>query len=189
MASKPSFYWDACMFYEVLGDEPVTPEKKAAIQEILEDNQAKKNLIVCSVLTHLEVIPSKIEQKKPGAETQYLGIFDGERFVDIEISRNILMRAREIREYYYRPADPEGGKPAKIMDAADAAHLATATIYNVEEFHTRDDDEKGFKVPLLSLYKWSGVDKICNKYPLKIVSPEHIQKVLPLDESQKKVGG
>ncbi|WP_162130868.1 hypothetical protein, partial [Bradyrhizobium yuanmingense] len=135
------------MFYEVLGDEPVTPEKKAAIQEILGDNQAKKNLIVCSVLTHLEVIPSKIEAKKPGAETQYLGIFDGEHFVDIEISRNILMRAREIREYYYRPADPATGKPAKVMDAADAAHLATATIYNVDEFHTRDDDDRDSRFP------------------------------------------
>lgn len=29
MASRPTYYWDACLFYEVLGDEIVTPQKKA----------------------------------------------------------------------------------------------------------------------------------------------------------------
>jgi hypothetical protein len=176
------------MFYEVLGDEPVSLEKKTAIQEILEDNKTGKNVIVSSVLTHLEVIPSKMEAKKPGAESQYLGIFDGKRFVDIELSRNILMRAREIREYYYRPGDGATGTSAKVMDTADAVHLATATIYKAAQFHTRDDDDKGFKIPLVSLYTWSGVDKVCAKYALQIVSPEHKQKALPFDESSKKNG-
>lgn len=29
MAEKTKLYWDACMFYEVLGNEPVTSQKKA----------------------------------------------------------------------------------------------------------------------------------------------------------------
>lgn len=86
------------------------------------------------------------------------------------------MRAREIREFYYR--DDAAGK--KIMDAGDAVHLATATIYGAPEFHTRDDDGRGSKIPLVSLYKWSGIDKLCGKYPLQIISPEHDQKVLNL---------
>jgi len=167
------------LFYEVLGDEPVTPEKKAAIEEILRDNKDEKSIIITSVISHIEIIPSKIEQKKPGAEGQYLALFDGKRFLDIEINRNILMRAREIREFYYRPAGT--GTAPKIMDAADAVHLATASIYEVDEFQTRDDDSKGTKIPLVSLYKWSGSDKLCAKYELKIVSPEHDQKALALD--------
>lgn len=173
------------MFYEVLGDEPVSPERKGAIQEILEANKAGDNLIFTSVITHLEVIPSKIEAKKPGAENQYLGTFDGKRFVDQEIGRNILLRAREIREFYYRPPD-ETGKGVKVMDAADAVHLATAIIYQAHEFHTRDNDDHGTKIPLVSLYKWSGVDKVCDKYPLQIVSPEHKQKAFPFDQSEKE---
>lgn len=169
------------MFYEVLGDEPVTSEKKEAIQEILEKNKKYENLIITSVVTHLEVLPSKLEQKQIESERKYKAMFDGKRFLDYEVTRNILIRAREIREFYYRPAKP--GASAKIMDAADAVHLATATIYNVTEFHTRDDDSKGAKIPLVSLYQWSGVDKVCGKYSLKIVSPEHDQKVLNLGKA------
>jgi len=178
MASNLIYYWDACLFYEVLGDEPVALEKKEAINEVLQDNKDGKNVIFTSVLTHLEVLPSKLEQKKAGAESQYLSLFDGKKFLDVEINRNILMRAREIREFYYRPAVE--GASAKIMDAADAVHLATASVFRVEAFHTRDDDEKGTKIPLVSLYKWSGQDKLCGKYELKIVSPEHAQKALDL---------
>lgn len=178
MASSRTYYWDACLFYEVLGDEPVGLEKKAAIDEFLQDNKDEKNVVITSVLTHLEVIPTKLDGKKVGAERQYLGLFDGKKFLDVEISRNILMRAREIRDFYYRPATE--GTSAKVMDAADAVHLATATIYEVEAFHTRDNDEKGSKIPLVSLYKWSGHDKLCGKYSLDIVSPEHDQKTLDL---------
>jgi predicted nucleic acid-binding protein len=172
------------MFYEVLGDEPVTPQRRAAVQQILEANKAGENVIVTSVITHLEVIPAKLEAKKPGAAQQYLGMFDAKRFVEIEINRNILLRAGEIREFYFRAADPANGKSQKVMDTADAIHLATATIYSAGEFNTRDDDQKASKIPLVSLYSWSGVNKVCGKYPLNIVSPEAAQGVLDL-ETQK----
>jgi predicted nucleic acid-binding protein len=171
------------MFYEVLGDEPVSPEKKAAIQELLQANKEGKNLILTSVITHLEVVPKKLEAKKPGALGKYLSLFDGKKFLDVEISRNILMRAREIRDYYYRPADTKAKICAKVMDSADAVHLATASIFGANEFNTRDDDSKGSKIPLVSLYQWSGAsdNKLCGKYSLVITSPEHAQKVFDLD--------
>ena len=59
-----------------------------------------------------------------------------------------------------------------MMDLGDCLHLATATLNGVDEFHTRDKDKKGGKVPLLKLYEVSGTPKICGKYDLKIVSPE-----------------
>ena len=180
MPSKPNYYWDACLFYEVLGDEPVSPQKRAAIEEILGENKRTENVIFTSVVTHLEVLPRKLSAKDADDEADYLALFDGKRFVEQEISRNILMRAREIRDFYYRPADANG-LGAKMMDAADAVHLATASIYSADEFHTRDDDTKGSKVPLVSLYSWSGVDKLCGKYPLKIVSPENAQGILSLE--------
>lgn len=178
MTSKPAHYWDACLFYEVLGDEPVAPEKKIAIQEILEANKNGENIIATSIITHLEVIPAKLNAKQADGERRYRAMFDGEHFIDYEINRNILMRAREIKSFYFRPATL--GQSQKIMDSADAVHLATATIYGVTEFHTRDDDSQGSKIPLVSLYKWSGVDSICGKYPLLIKSPEHDQKVMNL---------
>jgi len=174
MASNPKYYWDACLFYEVLGDEPVAIEKKEAINDILIDNKNGKNLIITSIIKNIEIIPTKIDQKNKELSASIWRSFDGKRFLDIEINRNILMRAREIREFYYGP--PTNNSPPKIMDAADAIHLATASIYDVDAFHTRDDDSKGIKIPLVSLYKWSGIDKLCGKYNLNIVSPEHTKR-------------
>ena len=167
------------MFYEVLGDEPVSAEKKAAIQEILVSNKAKKNIICTSVITHLEVIPQKLTQKDADDEKDYLSLFDHEHFLDIEISANVLLLAREIRDYYFRPADA-AGSGGKMMDTADAIHLATAIINGVDEFHTRDNQTKGSKVPLVSLYEWSQKPRICEKYNLKIVSPESEQGIFDL---------
>lgn len=174
------------MFYEVLGDEIVTSEKKEAIEEVLLKNKKYENLIITSVVTHLEVLPSKLEQKHSEGERKYRSMFDGKRFLDYEITRNTLIRAREIREFYYRA--PKLDASAKIMDATDALHLATATLFNVTEFHTRDDNSKGTKIPLVSLYQWSGVDKVCGKYPLKIVSPEHDQGTLDLGKASSENG-
>lgn len=78
MADKPIIYWDACLFYEVLGNETVTAGKKAAVDEILVMNDKKENIIVTSVITHLEVLPGKLQAKGTDAE-DYLALFDGER--------------------------------------------------------------------------------------------------------------
>jgi hypothetical protein len=158
MGSDPKYYWDA---------------------------KNLQNIIITSVITHLEIIPKKLKDKGADDEKQYLSLFDGKRFIDVEIGRNILMRAREIRDYYYKPSNTAAKTQAKIMDAADAVHLATASIYGAKEFHTRDDDSKGMKIPWGSLYAWSGVDKLCGKYALSIVSPETDQKVLDLGQTKK----
>lgn len=68
-----------------------------------------------------------------------------------------------------------------MMDLGDCIHLATATINRVDEFHTRDSDRKGRKVPLLKLYEISNTPKVCGKYELKITSPEAEQGALDYD--------
>jgi predicted nucleic acid-binding protein len=180
MGSKPTYYWDACIFYEWLGKESVTAAKKDGVQEILDANDEKENLIVTSVISHLEVLPRKLDEKNASDEHDYLSLFDGEHFHEIELNANIILRAREIRDYYYSPLAAEGGY--KMMDLGDCIHLATATINGVDEFHTRDNDRKGGKVPLLKLYEMSDTPKICGKYDLTIRSPEASQGKLPYDQ-------
>lgn len=68
------------------------------------------------------------------------------------------------------------------MDLGDSLHLATASIYGVDEFHTRDKDHKKSKVPLIGLYEAYNETKLCGKYDIKIVSPESAQGVLALDK-------
>jgi predicted nucleic acid-binding protein len=173
MAPKQKFYWDSCIFYEWLGEESVASAKKDAIDEMLAENDKEENLIVTSVITHLEVLPRKLAYKGASDEADYLALFDAVHFHEIELNANIILRAREIRDYYYSPLSENGGY--KMMDLGDCIHLATASINGVDEFHTRDADRKGAKVPLLKLYDVSEVPKLCGKYDLKILSPEAAQ--------------
>lgn len=143
------------------------------MQDVLDSNEKNENLIVTLVVTHLEVLPRKLADKSASDDEDYLSLFDGVRFHEIELNANHILRAREIRDYYYSPLVADGGY--KMMDLGDCIHLAVATINGVDEFHTRDNDKKGSKVPLLELYRISGNPKLCGKYDLKIVSPESDQ--------------
>ena len=63
--AKPTFYWDACTFYEHFKtSEPVSPTKRQAIRRILLENHKEQNTIVTSSITHLEVLPEKYEQRR-----------------------------------------------------------------------------------------------------------------------------
>lgn len=172
--AKRALYWDACIFYEWLGNEPVEVFKSDGIKEILEAADKDEAIIITSVITHLEVLPSKLEDKNAADEHDYLALFDAKKFSEIELTANILLRAREIRDHYYKAPD-ETGHGGKMMDLGDCIHLATATIHKAAEFHTRDNDKKGSKIPLLKLYEMHGEDKVCGKYDLTIVSP-HAQQ-------------
>lgn len=171
---KPIYYWDSCIFFEWLNEEEsATQSQRSAISRILADNEDRKNLIITSSITHLEVLPDKLNSEDAYKEEQYFSIFDGKRFLVLEIGENVIRLAREIRNYYYRPATADDSH--KIMDLGDSIHLAAAVINGANEFHTRDNSKKGSKIPLVTLYEWSGEDKLIGKFPLTILSPEDDQ--------------
>ena len=182
--SKKKYYWDSCIFYEWLGKENIEASKKAGIKAILEENEKSENIIITSVITHLEVLPSKLEEKNASDQDDYLSNFDAEKFVEINLDTNTILLAREIRDFYYEPKTDD--TPHKMMDLGDAIHLATAVIHKADEFHTRDNDSKKSKVPLLSLYENSGNSKLCGRYELVIKSPEADQGTLDLDGVEQK---
>ncbi|HTM79777.1 type II toxin-antitoxin system VapC family toxin [Asticcacaulis sp.] len=160
------YYWDACIFYEWLKDEPVDRLMKQQVQHILRENKEKRNKICTSVIMHLEVLPKKVGRDE---EIKYMGNFSSLHFFDIELDRNILSLAREIKDYYYE--EKTETETYKIMSTGDSIQLATAIIHDATEFHTRDNKKKGGNVPLLTLCQTSPNGKICGKYSLKIVSP------------------
>lgn len=162
------------MFYEVLNKEPVSATKRERVIEILTANKQKKNIVVASVVTDIEVLPNKLDIEDAYKEESYFGLFDGEHMINIPIDSNVIRLAREIRNRYFRPV-PEGGGYCKMMDLGDSIHLATAAIQNVDEFHTRDDDDRKTKIPLISFYEWASETAICGRYALPIISPESDQ--------------
>lgn len=167
------FYWDACIFYEYLKDEPVQGTKKIAIRELLLDNEKHRNRICTSAITHLEVLPSKLADDQ---ENKYWSMFGSQYFFDIPIDRNILQLARELKSYYYRP--PAEAKAARMLSTGDAVQLSTAIIHEVAEFHTRDGNKRGGNIALLGLDAESPGGLLCGKYALKIVSPNADQDEL-----------
>lgn len=172
MADLPVYYWDACILLEHFREEPVAPTKSRAIQRLLAENKEPGNRIVTSVVTHIEVLPKKLTVKDHSNEAKYWSYYDGRHFLDIEVSRNVLNLAREIKNYYYRPHDPKTGTPHRMLGTGDAIHLATAIIYKVDELHTRDGKRNGGNVPLLGLPESSPNGKIAGQWPLKVISPE-----------------
>jgi len=166
MEALEVFYWDACLFYEHLKGEPVSADKRIAVGEILLDNKQRRNRICTSVITHAEILPKKLGRE---AEAKYWSMFGSMYFYDIDISRQILELAREIKDFYYVASDPTDPGAGRMMGTGDAFQLATAIAHDVTEFHTRDAKKKGGNVPLLGLADASG--KLCGKYPLKIISP------------------
>lgn len=160
------FYWDTCIFYEFLKDEPVEEEMKQAINDLLLENKQKRNRICTSVVTHNEVLPKRLTQE---AESAYWEKFNSPVFFDIEADRSVILLSRKIRNYYFKTKEADG--EARLMTTGDSIHLATAIIHEAAEFHTRDNKRKGGVVSLLTLNSISPGGKICGEYDLKIVSP------------------
>lgn len=147
MGNKPLYYWDACMFYEWLKDEPSQPHRKRGLNRVLNECDKGEAAIVTSTITHLEVLPDKLPKDR---ERTYFSNFDDLRFIEQNMDVNVVRLARKIRNFYYQ--EKSESQPFKMMDTGDAIHLATAIITGASEFHTRDDSRKGSKVPLVSLY-------------------------------------
>lgn len=164
-----TYYWDACIFYEYLKGDQKSPARKAAIDAILKENKGKGNRIFTSSITHVEVLPNKISLKE---EAQYWASFSSVFFFDVELDRNIISLAREIKSYYYK--DSTKTESYKMMSTGDSIHLATAIIHSATQFHTRDGNRKSGNVPLLGLAKSSAHGKICGKYELEIVDPQAV---------------
>lgn len=164
----PLIYWDACIFYEHLNEEQTEPRKRQAVDDCLEQNKQKRNRICTSVITHTEVLPKKLDKT---LEQRYWEKFQSLYFFDIEIDRNVISLAREIKDYYFNPGDPVGVN-YKMLSTGDAIHLATAIIHQVNEFHTRDKNPKHGNIKLLGLPESSPSGKICGLHSLRVLSPE-----------------
>lgn len=171
----PIYYWDTCLFLEHLREERQVPTKKRAIQRILAENKDKQNRIMTSVLTHSEAIPKKITLIEAEKEALYWSYFDGQYFLDVEISRQIINLSREIKDYYFKEADPKLGLSYQMLGTGDAIHIATAIVYGATEFHTRDKRPSHGNVPILRLAAMALNGKIAGKWDLKIVDPEDEQ--------------
>ena len=194
-------YWDACLFYEYFGGETEgrSAQQLAGTRGVMREVQEGRLRIVTSLLTQLEVVPSKLDAKRANANRKFLASFDAVRMVGVEVTPNVISRAREIRDFYYEPGVPEERdeagklvsqmKAPRYMDLGDCVHVATATLYNVGTLHTRDGTRtkkknKRNNVSLLEVgQKSNGL--ICDRWKLHISEPNPSEAALFDDPSHR----
>jgi hypothetical protein len=164
MPGKQQIYWDANVFLAWLQDEQ---QWGTVIMGGIEDTIRKVHnneiVLFTSFMTQTEVFESRLSQK---AKEGWQGVFKRKNVKMISGDQRIGELSSFIRDYYSR-------KSIKIQ-APDAIHLATAIIYQADEFHTLDGaGPKKRPSDLLRLGT-----KIAGRYNLLICTPEGAQ--LPL---------
>jgi predicted nucleic acid-binding protein len=179
MSGKTSakIYWDSCVFLAWIQEEKPPKRKLADMEGISRAIQMAARgeaVIFTSVITHTEVLASKMETK---AKKRYEDVFERPEVIEIGVDHPIAILASEIRDFYIGARDnlPEDQrKKALTVSTPDALHLATAILYGAEEFHTFDGDDPARADGLLRLG-----DKVAT-YDLKVKKPDDREEPPPL---------
>jgi predicted nucleic acid-binding protein len=129
-AGKKTIYWDTASFIAWLdGGKGHPKDVVAGFDEVaLEVTHNRANLCT-SVLTQTEVLQGRLTIEQA---TKFDNLFKRRSVISITVDTRIAKRASEIRNYYSQ-------KGVRIS-TPDSIHLASAIIYEVDEFHTLDGD-------------------------------------------------
>jgi hypothetical protein len=157
MSSKPQkprkIYWDSCIFFVWIKDEPQDESVKNGIEQTIELAYQGNVIIVTSAVTLIEVLQSKMtsEQKQKFRE-----IFHHRSLQLVDLERRIAEKAAVIREAYdSRTYDKKGNCiGGSFMSLGDSIHIATALHLGVNEMHTLDGSGK--RMRRLDLLKLNG---------------------------------
>lgn len=163
MSGKPIYYWDACIYIGWLKKE--ASDWLSSAEEILRKNYERKNIIITSVITQIEVLECglTVEQEKV-----FQALFSPSDHVQYDIDAVVSQKARTLRGHFQ---SLQAEKKTRLA-TADAIHLATALTYRAHQFHTNDRGGRKEAETLRSqgLIQLDGQDlageilKICNPF-------------------------
>lgn len=161
MAGKriPTYYWDTCIMLDHLQGSSPEPGVMDGIDQCAEAVEQREAKLITSVITRLEVLESKTSD---AAFKKFASMFDGESKHMIQVTPPIVDEAVRIRTQF----------PG--LSVPDCLHLATAILYEADEFHTRDGS--GTAKKSRKLLPYNGNEKLKG---LKICIPPVTQLLLP----------
>lgn len=165
---RPLVYWDACILIALLTDEDRPDGEMEGVYSWAERIDREEAVLVVSSLNRLEVLPTHLSSAQ---EEVFQNFLKRSNVMEVEMGARVIEKARELMDFYQQ-LKPESGK---ILCRDDAIHLATAILYEVEEFHTFDEVGKGRCLGLIPL---SG--NVAG-HPLKILKPAVEQYTFDLD--------
>jgi len=153
------FYWEACTYLAWLQNEEKAHGKDCidALHRIAKDNFEKKNIIITSTITFVEVLSSTLGEEN---ERKFRRSFRHQDHIAYDVDPPIAMKAREFRDRFLKY------KGGKTLSTPDAIHLATAAIYKADEVWTLDNgqtDKKHLGLLELDGHEWA--DKLAIKRP------------------------
>lgn len=137
---KKIIAWDSCVFLAWLQDEQREPGVMEGIEEVVRKINGGEAILVTSQMTNIEVLQSRLSSD---AQQKWKDIFNRRNCQIMDINPRIGEKASFIRDYY----DQKGIK----LSSPDSIQLATAIIFNAEEFHTFDGSGKKRNGDLLPL--------------------------------------
>jgi predicted nucleic acid-binding protein len=129
------YYWDTCLFLAWIKDEQRNLGEMDGVREIIDRAKRREVKIITSTLTTVEVLQSRL----PAGMVRLFSDFM-KRITRISMDIKVANIACDIRDYYQKQKDNNGGK---LLSTPDAIHLATAIMYRATEFHTFDDGKSG----------------------------------------------
>lgn len=155
-------YWDTCVFISyIIGGIDRTPAEMSGIDNIVNEVEANRIILVTSVMTRVETLYDLYDKEK---RNKFLNIFKRPNIQEIEVHHPIANLANSIRSQFKQLGITR-------LKSPDAIHLATAMWANVDEFQTFDGN--GEQIGLINL------DSHEILKGLRIVPPRAKQPYLP----------
>jgi predicted nucleic acid-binding protein len=121
------YYWDSCSFIKWLDGkgDPLHIEGLAQVVKSVESGLAK--LFTSALTTKTEVLKGKMNAEQ---RDRFARLFLRRNVVEVDVTSRVLAMSERIREWNSKISVP------------DTIHLATAIIYEADEFHTSDGTGK-----------------------------------------------
>lgn len=137
---KKIIAWDSCIFIAWLQDEKRDFGVMEGIEETVRKIGGGEVILITSQVTNMEVLESRLS---PDARKKWKEIFNRRNCQIMDVNPRVGEKASFIRDHYDQ-------KEIKLS-VPDSIQLATAIIFNAEEFHTFDGSGKkknGDLIPL-----------------------------------------
>ena len=132
MASVPRYYWDACIWIELITQQ--NPDRVRRCKYVIQLAESGKAEIWTSAFTLAEVYKRKCESVN--ASLPEPGDKKFEDFIEKPFIRKVVvdvevgtLARRLLRKF------------AELKKPQDAVHLATCLLQNLDEMHTFDEDD------------------------------------------------
>src|SRR5207248_7737607 len=127
MAEKrKKYYWCSCAFIMWL-DGKGDPQDVDGLEEIVKEVESGRADLFTSAFTRTEVLKGKMTDAQ---RALFSKLFQRRNVVQVDVTTRVLDLSEKIRNW-----NPK-------ISSADSIHLATAIIYEADEFHTTDGGGK-----------------------------------------------